>query len=62
MRRKRVGNGCNIEKSHRVLVALGLAVCPPVQAKSEGSRTSRLTAFSAAAGCAAIGNCNTVAR
>jgi hypothetical protein len=28
MRRKRVGNGSNIEKSHRVLVALGLAVCP----------------------------------
>jgi len=34
----------------------------PVQAKSESSRTSRLTAFSSAAGCAAIGNCNTVAR
>ena len=33
-----------------------------VQAKSEGSRASRLTASSAAAGCAAIGNCNTVAR
>src|SRR6516162_6170031 len=34
----------------------------PVQVKSEGSRTSRLTASSAAAGCALAGNCNTVAR
>src|SRR5215469_7370494 len=34
----------------------------PVQAKSEGSRTSRLTASSAAAGRAPAGNCNTVAR
>jgi len=41
MRRKRVGNGSNIEKRHRALVALGLTVS--VQAKSEGSRTSRLT-------------------
>jgi len=29
MRRKRVRNGSNIEKSHRVLVALSLAVCSP---------------------------------
>jgi len=34
----------------------------PVQAKSEGSRSSRLTASSADAGYAAIGNCSTVAR
>ena len=50
----------HIEKSHRALVALSQYVS--VQAKSEGSRTSRLTASPAAAGCAPIGNCNTVAR
>ena len=60
MRRKRVGNGSNIEKRHRALVALGLTVS--VQAKSEGSRTSRLTASPAVTGCAPIGNCNTIAR
>ena len=32
-----------------------------VQAKSEGSQTSRVAASPAAAGCAATGNCNTVA-
>ena len=50
----------HIEKSHRALVALSQYVS--VQAKSEGSRTSRLTASPAATGCAPIGNCNTVAR
>src|SRR5262252_9628734 len=55
-----VGNVGNIEKSHRALVALGLAIS--VQTKSEGSRTSRLTASPAVTGCAPIGNCNTVAR
>jgi TRAP-type transport system periplasmic protein len=50
----------NIEKSHR---SWWLSVMhPPVQAKSEGSRTSRVAASPAAAGCTAIGNCNTVAR
>jgi hypothetical protein len=58
--RSRGGNVGNIEKSHRALVALSQHVS--VQAKSEGSRTSRLTASPAAAGCAPIGNCNTVAR
>jgi len=59
-----VGNVGNTEKSHRVLVALGLVVCHRFRsrAKSEGSRTSRLTASSAAAGRAPAGNCNTVAR
>src|SRR5262245_54229353 len=49
-----------IEKSHRALAALSQYVS--VQAKSEGSRTSRLTASPAASACAPIGNCNTVAR
>ena len=35
MRRKRVGNGSNIEKSHRVLVALGLAVYHRFRPKAE---------------------------
>jgi hypothetical protein len=35
MRRKRVGNGSNIEKSHRVLVALSLAVCSPFRPKAK---------------------------
>ena len=55
-----VGNVGDIEKSHRALAALSQYVS--VQAKSEGSRTSRLTASPAATGCAPIGNCNTVAR
>src|SRR6516225_10091179 len=46
--------------SHRALVALSQYVS--VQANSEGSRASRLTASPAATGCAPIGNCNTIAR